>query len=161
MPRSLFPSIRAVRLFSLLALVAMSVRVVVPAGFMLVADPDRWVTMTVCAGTGPMQLSVNLSTGEHRAADDSGHDDPKPSAHHAPCLFAATAPLAALPLFCVDVGPAVKVEAPTLIFPYEVAVGRGLAAPPPWATGPPLTLWSDLRVSGHRLRMTSRVKPRN
>lgn len=128
------------RLLMMFALIAMAIRAAVPVGFMLSADPDRWIVVTMCSGTGPMQMALNLETGEHREGEAPAHEDQGKAVHHAPCVFAAAAtpaPPASVAIFA----PPIQVFAAALpAFPESVAVGRGLAAPPPWATGPPIHL---------------------
>lgn len=86
-----------------------------------------------------MQMALNLDTGEHRAAGEQPADDDEGQpVEHAPCVFAAAGGLAP------PVQPSEKVERvaeiafATVAFPASVTVGQGLAAPPPWATGPPI-----------------------
>jgi hypothetical protein len=119
------------------ALIAMAIRAAVPVGFMLAPDHDRWVVMTLCSGSGPMQMALNLDTGEHRDGSAPTDGEKGGAAHHAPCVFAAATNLAPPdPLFEVAHRPATIADsAPALS--GSVAIGRGLAAPPPWATGPP------------------------
>lgn len=113
----------------LLAL-ALAVRALVPAGYMATGE-GRSITVTLCADASgtPQQIVVPLE--DHGAGKDSPDK-------HQPCAFAAMA--AAL-----DVPPPVLVAAlprqPATMRPFAaqlVGVGRGLAAPPPYQTGPPL-----------------------
>lgn len=109
-------------------------------GFMLSADPERWIVVTMCSGAGTMQMALNLDTGEHREGKAHRSHDEGKAVHHAPCLFAASAS-AAPPASAATLAPPIQVVAAALpAFPESVSVGRGLAAPPPWATGPPLYL---------------------
>lgn len=128
------------RLLMALALIAIAIRAVVPVGFMLSASPDRWIVVTMCSGAGPMQMALNLETGEHREGEAPSHEDPSKAVHHAPCVFAAAA-TPAPPASVAILAPPIEIFAEaTRTFPESVSVGRGLAAPPPWATGPPLHL---------------------
>lgn len=125
------------RLLMILALIAITIRAAVPMGFMFSADPSRWITVTMCSGSGPMQLALNLDTGEHRDGEAPSHDDQGKAVHHAPCVFATAAtpaPPASAGALALPVGLFVEAE---VAFPQTVGVGSGLAAPPPWATGPP------------------------
>lgn len=112
-----------------LVILALLVRILVPAGWMPSADGSR--TITLCTGMGVQQISI--------AADGSLHDKaPAAPQRDHPCAFAgiatpldlavdpATALIGALPVAAIQ---------PVLI--GIVAVGRGLAAPPPPQTGPP------------------------
>jgi hypothetical protein len=119
------------------AVIAMAIRAAVPVGFMLNADQGRWITVTLCSGSGPMQMALNLDTGEHREGGEPSEEDPGNGVHHAPCVFAAAATAAPPPLVDVVVPQFALGTQPAPAFPSQVSVGRGLAAPPPWATGPP------------------------
>ncbi len=128
------------RLLMVFALIAMAVRAAVPVGFMLSADPDRWIVVTMCSGAGPMQMALNLDTGEHREGDAPHPDEQGEAAHHAPCVFAAAA-TPAPPASVAILAPPIQIFAEAArVFPESVSIGRGLAAPPPWATGPPIHL---------------------
>jgi hypothetical protein len=84
------------------------------------------MTVVVCTGHGPETITLDL--GDKQQKQDSKSD--------APCVFAAAAhlasperaPIAAPLALAFVVAPAVAVH---------VQPGRGLAAPPPWSTGPP------------------------
>lgn len=125
------------RLLMALGLIAIAIRAAVPVGFMLSAGPDRWIVVTMCSGASPMQMALNLDTGEHREGDAPAHEDQGKAVHHAPCVFAAAA-TPAPPASVAILAPPIQIFAEAaLAFPESVSVGRGLAAPPPWATGPP------------------------
>jgi hypothetical protein len=122
------------------ALIAMAIRAAAPVGFMLSPGQDRWIVVTLCSGSGPTQMALNLDTGEHRDGDAPAPNENGAALHHAPCVFAAAANLA-------PPDPAMEVASPQFAFTDSVLVlsplvgiGRGLAAPPPWATGPPTHL---------------------
>ena len=122
-----------------IALLAMLVRAVVPAGFMLAeaqGASGRYLTVTVCEGHGPAQM-VDLDTGKvidpsQIPSDPDGAKKPSP----APCVFAGTAPMA---------GPVATIELVEFVVAHDadfgvvrdVRPGRGIAAPPPPSTGPP------------------------
>jgi hypothetical protein len=117
------------RIALLLVVAALLVRLLIPAGWMPAAAGG--FSITVCTGMGEnRQVWI--------AADGSVHDQaPVDARSDQPCIFAGMAaaldvPLAtALPLVI-----AVATAAPVALH-HAVAVGRGLAAPPPPATGPP------------------------
>ncbi len=130
------------RTLAAFALMAMVVRALVPAGFMVApAGRGDFIGLTLCSDQGAVAAFINLETG----AVVDGDKPPGPSApdgssgHDAPCMFASVALLAT-----PEVATAPFVE----LRPFEVASilvvraapGRGLAAPPPWSTGPPLTV---------------------
>jgi hypothetical protein len=122
------------------ALLALVVRALVPAGYMLAPTQDhRFITMTLCSGHGSAETVIDLTTG---ALVDAGVANQKeapfkksPNAD-APCVFAAAATLSApeQPTSLPVVFRLASAELPRAI---AVAPGRGLAAPPPWSTGPP------------------------
>lgn len=126
------------RLLMLLALLAMAIRAAVPAGFMLAPDQDRWVVVTLCSGPGPMPLALNLDTGEQREGALPTGDQEDAGDAHGVCVFAAAGALSPPAATAELSRPALAAasRAPA-VFPF-VTIGRGLAAPPPWATGPPI-----------------------
>lgn len=130
---------RPFRLIALLALMAIAVRAGTPMGVMVTADQDHRMVVALCSGAGPVQLALNLETGVYETVDLQPTDHDTKTSDHAPCVFAAAAALATPSL---DTGlaltPPDRREAIT--FSTTVTVGQGLAAPPPWATGPPHTL---------------------
>ncbi len=119
------------------ALLAMTLRALVPAGFML-AHADgangRYLTIELCEGhEGPRQLA-NLDTGEIVSADDllpsdGGQDE------QAPCVFGGAPALEPPVLAAALVVVVTKTGAPEVR--AHVRPGRGIAAPPPPSTGPP------------------------
>ncbi len=126
---------------ALLALVAVLARALVPAGYMLAPAADgRFVAITLCSGYGPVESLLDLTTGA-LSKPDSGQEDNSPSeppGAHGPCVFAAMASLSTPQ----DAAPIEGAHGYAFAAPGragETAPGRGLAAPPPWSTGPPLT----------------------
>lgn len=116
------------RSFFALAVLALLIRIVCPPGVM-VSDVGRdGPALVICTGHGPMALKT-------------GHDGPtRPSADQT-CPFSA-AQAAAPPPLMVRVGGAAERFAPQprLIVAAHVVPGRGLAAPPPPAQAPPLSI---------------------
>lgn len=114
-------------IFAVILLLALSVRLVVPTGFMPVAT-GYGIIVSLCSGSGPAEIFVDL--GKNGSA-------PRHSAADSPCSFAgfgaglANGTLAALP------SPA---PLPAILIPgraiADLTVLR-LAAPPPPAIGPP------------------------
>lgn len=127
-------------LLMVFALIAMTVRAAVPVGFMITPDKDRWVVVTLCSGSGPMQMALNLDTGEQRQGGEQPAEEDPQQSPHAPCVFAVAGGVTPPVEVAVARGPdgAFMPIGPT--FPVTVAVGQGLAAPPPWSTGPPATV---------------------
>ncbi len=123
-----------------IAFVALIVRVLAPAGYMLAPDAGgRFLTVQLCSGHGVATESViDLTTGAVIDAD-AGRTDKAPSnssGDDAPCVFAAAATLAAPEAAAaIMVAARVVFEEPPVA--HHVSPGRGLAAPPPWSTGPP------------------------
>lgn len=126
------------RRFALMLIaLAMLVRIAVPSGWMPQAN-GAGLTLSWCADSGMLNGSA-MAKAEALLADATGKQkqpDQKPSDHH-PCAFAA----AAQPLTPVSAdllpapSPAAEAVAATA---YQTFPGRGLAAPPPLSTGPPL-----------------------
>lgn len=116
----------------------------VPAGWMPAYEDGR-LGIILCSGWRPAPPEPVAAHGAHHA----GHEAPQPSHHSGsgddpqhdtqqPCTFAgATMPW----LGAAEAGPQLAALLPRETgssFPLIVSVGRGLAAPPPPATGPPL-----------------------
>ncbi|ATY31194.1 hypothetical protein [Sphingomonas psychrotolerans] len=124
------------RLALLLVGCALLVRMAVPAGWMPQANAAG-VTLSWCADSGSSGPAA-LTEAKALLAEAIGKKIPaehKKSADQ-PCAFA----MAAQPLAPVDpivVPPALPRAEPIPHIRLESAPGRGLAAPPPLATGPP------------------------
>jgi len=123
---------RRVALF--LVACALVLRLLAPAGWMPVANAHG-VTLNWCSGVShavPAEAEAMLA-----AALDDKTPKHKPVTDQ-PCAFAAAAqPADTLVALPVVVPPTAETDAPAL--PALVAFpGRGLAAPPPLSTGPPL-----------------------
>jgi hypothetical protein len=122
------------RLLLALFACALLLRVAIPQGWMPVADAGGW-RLTVCDGMGPAAAMAAMPGMTHNAHDR--HAPPPHDQGDHPCTFAGLALVAALP----DLPPALARPAvravETLTAPVRIAIGRGLAAPPPPATGPP------------------------
>ncbi|MEI9851811.1 MAG: DUF2946 family protein [Sphingomonas sp.] len=129
--RTAFRPVRGIAL-ALLAL-ALAVRVLVPAGWMPMQG--QGFAITLCTGAGAVEAWVDADgeLGKRPAAPDTERG------RH--CAFAGLggpllgdAPDAALAIPFAPEAAAAKPPALT------AAIGRGLAAPPPPATGPPATV---------------------
>jgi hypothetical protein len=111
--------------FLALAALALMVQVLVPPGFMLSADAAQ-PTLVICTGHG----AITVSDRDHPAKA------PKPGADK-PCAFAAhgvaTPPPQRLVLPGAGFAPTQQAQAVA----FDLAPGRGLAAPPPPSRGPP------------------------
>jgi hypothetical protein len=116
---------------------ALLARVLIPQGWMPVDTPQGW-RITICSGTGPMQMNmpgVASMKGMHHKSGDRDH-----GSNDHPCAFSSLVtaldetrlPDITLPVFVAEVFRGAVFA--------SVMVGRGLAAPPPPATGPPSRL---------------------
>jgi hypothetical protein len=122
----------------LCALMALAIRAIAPAGVLLAPDADRWVALTLCRGAGAAMAALNLETGEVR--EDGAPAAPENGAEaHAPCLCAAHAAVAPAPA-AGGLSSRIASLRAAPIPKTACAPGRGIAAPPPWATGPPSAL---------------------
>ncbi len=111
-------------------------RVLVPSGWMPVATPNGGFAVTLCIDGGAVSAWIDADGRLHQAAKADGPSKDMPG-KDAPCAFAATG-LPPLPALTIDVAARVAmVVAAPLRRETVVAIGRGLAAPPPPATGPP------------------------
>lgn len=132
------------RLMSILgafALMAMIVRGVVPAGYMVApsAEAGHLVDIVICHGDGSeyTRAVLNLKTG--KTVDPSKQSDKSDAGKHSTCPFATTAHFP-LPEVGQKPGrPDLGVVSHRAFF-VAIIPGRGLAAPPPPARGPPLTI---------------------
>lgn len=138
-----------VRLAMIAGLLALLVRAVIPAGFML-APPGQGaagpIPIVLCTESGTIQalLAADGSIVEDGAAADDPAGDPGHSdtgVDHAACVFAqgttTTAPegIPACEAVCVA-----TTDAPVSAIALDLVPGRGLAAPPPPATAPPVLI---------------------
>ena len=113
---------------------ALALRMLVPEGWMPVSDAQGF-RITLCTGTGPMDMTMAMPG----MAMKHGHTDhgPQPMQDH-PCTFAHLGLAFAEPLLpALALPPLARAEA-LAAKPLAIAIGRGLAAPPPPATGPPI-----------------------
>lgn len=115
---------------ALFALVALTVQLLIPPGYMPVATGGR-VTLAICTGHGPMQMGKATPGGPRKAPDRSGD--------HV-CAFAGHGALTPLSSPQIDVAERVELEARTPHGWRDLSPGRGLAAPPPPSQAPPSRL---------------------
>lgn len=117
---------------------ALVMRMLVPQGWMPVHAANGW-TITICTGAGPMKMTMadgaRVSKSAHQGSD-SGY----PGKGDHSCAFSSFS-------LALDVPPPPAVALPAPIaeiwragIALAIAVGRGLAAPPPPSTGPPILL---------------------
>ena len=113
---------------------ALALRMLVPQGWMPVSDGHGF-RITMCSGRGPMEMDMVMPG----MAMKHGHSDhgQQPMQDH-PCTFAHLALALAEPVLpALALPPLARAEA-LAGKPAGIAIGRGLAAPPPPATGPPV-----------------------
>lgn len=124
-----------------IALIALLVRAVVPAGYMLAhaeTSEGRYLTIEMCEGHARPQV-IDLDTGklvDPSQAPAGAPDSDRSEGKSAPCVFASAAQLAPPLLVAHAVDFLVSYE-PGFIVRHDIRPGRGIAAPPPPATGPP------------------------
>jgi hypothetical protein len=110
---------------------ALAMRLLVPIGWMPSADGR---SITLCTGMGMVEAWVDAKGDLHEKAPL------KPVKAGEPCTFAALAAALVVPDAMPTLAVPEAVATPALLPALAVAVGRGLAAPPPPPTGPPATL---------------------
>ncbi len=120
---------RPSRLWLSLALMLLVVRALVPAGWMPAQQRGQWITICSGAGVSMAWVGADGKIDKHHApakTEKSGH-----------CAFAGLGITADLSVQRAEI-PAPVFSAPLVLATITaVAIGRGLAAPPPPKTGPP------------------------
>ncbi len=126
-----------------ITLLAMLVRAIVPAGYMLAtADtPDgRYLTVMICEAQNPGMRVMDMTTGDYVEPSthpmhhhDGGHDQND----HSQCVFGVAAPMAP-PTADLAPMPPLATRVAATIAPFDVDAGESNPARPPPATGPPL-----------------------
>ena len=121
-------------LLAMLLVAALAVRALVPAGWMPGATPTGAATLVLCSGSVAADPPPTAMPGMHHGQ----RGDPTHPAPEHPCAFTGLG-LAWTPalLPAIVLPPAVAPARPRGDG-GTVAIGRGLAAPPPPATGPPI-----------------------
>lgn len=126
------------RPIALLLAVALIAKLLVPAGWMPAFDGHR-LTLEMCGGYGP--ISPQMATAMKDAADRldgaaSKHQKQGTAGADQACGFAALSFALAGPV-ALPLGHLPAIREPIAPSAPSVGIGRGLAAPPPPATGPP------------------------
>lgn len=120
--------------FLTLAMLAVALKVLVPAGFMASTAKVGGLPLVICTGAGALQMAPAPSDGSDKHAPGE-----KP-AHDMPCAFAghglATPAPDLAPIEVAAFPPALALAVPAR--PDSPTPGRGLAAPPPPSRGPPI-----------------------
>jgi hypothetical protein len=112
-------------------ILALAVRMVIPTGWMPSVVAGK-ATITLCTGAGMVEAWVDADGAIHKESPA------KKSANDQPCAFAGLSAVA-------DSPPYAELVAAPILPPHSVpgaaltgvAIGLGLAAPPPPAIGPP------------------------
>lgn len=125
-PRRRLPN----RAITALAFLALTFAILVPPGFMPTSDASgHGLAIVICTGHGPLQLDPST---DHKVP-------PGKSKAGAACPFAANVTPPLPPAVAVGVQPAPFGFVASAAISYQ-APGRGLAAPPPPSTGPPVLI---------------------
>ena len=112
-------------------------RVIVPSGFMIAPAAAGAVPMVViCTGQGSMTVPMAALAGQHDPQTD--HDQHQDKANEHPCAFAAASAAVDLTAMLHPAGPVSVATGNIANIRPAAQPGRGLAAPPPPKTGPPL-----------------------
>lgn len=112
--------------------VALLLRVMIPTGWMPAHGADGVTRITLCTGMGAVEAWVDADGTIH---DKKPHE--KSSADQ-PCAFSGLAMLGDIPPAATGLTAATLADPADPLFPASVTIGRGLAAPPPPSTGPPV-----------------------
>lgn len=112
-----------------LIVLALAVRIVLPAGFM--PSSERGFVLTICTGMDTQTVWMDKSGKLHKEDPAKGK-----SVEHQPCAFAGAAMAGDTPAAAFVAMPPVATAVPVFAM-REISVGQGLAAPPPPAIGPP------------------------
>jgi hypothetical protein len=113
-----------------LIVLALALRVVIPSGWM--PSTDHGFALTICTGLDTQTVWMDSKGKLHKENPAKGR-----LVDHQPCAFAGAAMASDIPTGDFQSAmPPVAIAAPVSAI-TEVTVGRGLAAPPPPAIGPP------------------------
>jgi hypothetical protein len=132
-PRLFYTSPRRRLTWLTLLIAVLLARGLAPEGWMPVADAAGGIEIALCNGNGPDDAMVLTPDGKlHHKTPASGH-----TGDH-PCAFAGLGMADAPPPLPAVTAP-VSLDRRQVVSADTAAVpGRGLAAPPPPATGPPI-----------------------
>lgn len=120
-----------------LALLAMLVRAIIPAGYMIAqADTGsgRYLTVEMCDGHNAQAQVIDLDTG--KTVDLSKLPKSDKTDASSPCVFAAVVAMAP-PLSAAEPIEFLTAHQVDFAVVRDLRPGRGIAAPPPPSTGPP------------------------
>ena len=125
------------RLLLALFACALFVRALVPQGWMPTTGVDGRVGLMLCSGTmsdAPMAMAMDERGDVHKQIP--AHD---PSSDH-PCAFSGLGLAHGAPPLLALLMPPAPAFTERPLPAISVAIGHGLAAPPPPQTGPPLAV---------------------
>lgn len=125
---------RRVGVLRLALLSALLLRALLPPGFMLADTAQQGVKVVLCSAHGLIEVTVDPVTNEVRT--EPAEQNKKSDKADPPCAFSAIAKLAPPPANSTYMPR--LVSAPHAAPSFDVRPGRGLSAPPPPQTGPPL-----------------------
>lgn len=128
-------------LFSAFALMAMIVRGLVPSGYMLAAadTPGDFVSIVICHGDGTNGTQALLDLKNGKIVDPEEMPGQSDDGKNQACPYAMSAHFTP-PEMSGKLAEPVELPTPFLTNFDYIAPGRGLAAPPPPARGPPLNI---------------------
>jgi hypothetical protein len=119
------------RIALVFVVLALTVRALVPNGWM--PDSERAFALTVCTGVDTQTIWMDSKGALHKQ-----NPDEHKQASHEPCAYAGHADVST-PVADVYSDSDLRLLAiRDPIEPLRVAIGLGLAAPPPPQTGPPI-----------------------
>ena len=129
----------ATRVGVLLTLTVLFARALVPTGYMLDTADPAGIRIQLCSSQGFTEIVVHPATGliwgDQGSAEGAPHQDAEPPQS---CGFAISGHMAG-PISNLGVQPVVyEPMTPQSAKAHLVVSGRGLLAPPPFPTGPPI-----------------------
>jgi hypothetical protein len=113
-----------------LIVLALAMRAFIPSGFM--PSTERGFALTICTGMDTQTVWMDSKGKLHKEDPAKGK-----SVEHQPCAFAGATVASDAPATDVSLSIAPVAIAVPIFAKREVAIGNGLAAPPPPAIGPP------------------------
>ncbi len=122
-----------------IALLALFVRAIVPAGYMVAAaetSQGRYLVVELCEGHHQAPQVIDLDTGKRVDPGSLPSAPAKDKTSNQTCVFAA-APVFASPVVSAEPVAFRAAVEPVVFGNGDIRPGRGIAAPPPPSTGPP------------------------
>ena len=122
-----------------LLVLAVAVRVVVPAGYMVGEDTAGQMQIELCTEHGVVSRTIDLATGDYVEPDGDAPAEGDQKAADG-CVFAAGVQIAVPLNDAPDLQQVRVIREAGLHHPVAFEIARRLAAPLPYPTGPPATL---------------------